>query len=314
MDPDFDAALTTCLRRVPRGRVATCGVVAKALGDVRAARAVAEWLAVRPRVEGAHRVVRADGKPVVPSAITKLRKEGVRISRDLVREDAFLDRLPAVPLLGALREEQRRLSMKVRGDDDFPSLDRIAGVDVAYSGDRMYAAAVCLRTRDLTPLEVVHVELRASFPYIPTYLAYREFPGIAAAVSRLSTRPDVLLIDGHGRLHPARFGVACHVGVRLDVPAIGVAKHSLVGKPIREPASSDAIPIGLEGRTEGYAWVPPGRARAIYVSVGHRISLERALSVVQRATVQGYPEPLRLADRMSKERKQMEKRKKGAKR
>jgi deoxyribonuclease V len=185
-------------------------------------------------------------------------------------------------------------------------------VDISYEGDSMYAAAVCLRAEDLVPVDVVHVKMRSHFPYVPTYLAYREFPGIQAAVSRLSARPDALLIDGHGRLHPARFGIACHAGVRLDIPTIGVAKHSLVGRPKRGTADASAKRIEFGGRTEGFAWTPPGRGRPIFVSVGHRISLEQALSIVKRTTIRGYPEPLRLADRISKERKQKEKREKGA--
>src|SRR5207253_5317343 len=93
---------------------------------------------------------------------------------------------------------------------------------------------------------------RPLFPYttlfrsIPTYLAYREFPGIGAAVRRLSTRPDLLMIDGHGRLHPALFGVACDVGVRLDLPTIGVAKHPLAGRV--QPTRSEEHTSELQSR------------------------------------------------------------------
>lgn len=204
------------------------------------------------------------------------------------------------------------MSWDVVQDDVATSIERVAGVDIAYADGWMYAAAVCLRLRDLSPLDVVHVRMHVSFPYIPGYLGYREFPGIEAAVSRLSARPDVLMIDGHGRLHPARFGVACHAGVRLDLPTIGVAKHLLVGRPRRQAGPQGAVAIELYRHSEGFAWIPPNRTRPIFVSVGHRITLDRALSVVQRATVRGYPEPLRLADWVSKERKRREKREKGA--
>src|SRR2546422_8193848 len=94
----------------------------------------------------------------------------------------------------------------------------------------MHIVAVSLDANDLRVTEITAVKRQAEFPYIPTYLAYREFPGIEAAVRRLKQQPDVLLIDGHGRLHPALFGVACYVGVRLDLPTIGVAKRPLVGR------------------------------------------------------------------------------------
>jgi len=312
MDPDFGAALAACLLRIPRGRVATCGVVAVALGDVRSARAVAEWLGRHAEVPGAHRVVRADGSSVVKRGSGSLHREGIRLTNGRVPPDAFVDRLPPVPLLRSLRAEQERLATTVREEDGPDRPARVAGVDVSYEGDVAYAVAVSLRLDDLIPVEVVQVKMRTDFPYVPTYLAYRELPGIQAAVSRLSTRPDVLLIDGHGRLHPARFGIACHAGVLVDLPTIGVAKHALVGRPVRGRIGRSATRIEMGGRTEGYAWTPPGRERPIFVSVGHRISLERALAVVERTTNRGYPEPLRLADRISKERKQKEKREKGA--
>src|SRR5207244_6398748 len=84
-------------------------------------------------------------------------------------------------------------------------------------------------------------------------------PGIETAVRRLTHRPDVLLVDGHGRLHPALFGVACYVGVRLGLPTVGVAKHPLVGRvKTKRRGSEHALPIEFRGRVQGYAWIPPG--------------------------------------------------------
>ena len=121
------------------------------------------------------------------------------------------------------------------------------------------------------------------------------------------------MIDGHGRLHPALFGVACHVGVTLDLPTIGIAKHPLAGRvESSEKRATDAWPVRIRGQTQGYAWLPPDRSRPIYVSVGHRISLENALRLARIATRHGYPEALRIADRASREMKRNEKREKGA--
>ncbi len=223
----------------------------------------------------------------------------------------FLEGMKPVGFFTALREEQLRLAERVR-EDDGRDIERVAGIDLAYSGDRAYAVAVTIDRKTLEPLEVATVERTADFPYVPTYLGYREFPGIEAAVQRLSRRPDVLLVDGHGRLHPARFGAACFVGVRLDMPTIGVAKHPLAGRIDRtSPRAEGALPIRLDGEVRGYAWVPPDRSRPIYVSVGNRISLGSALKVVQETTRHGYPECLRLADRISKEMKRKEKQEKG---
>ena len=252
---------------------------------------------------------------MLPDASHELASESVPVRSGRVPANRFVTIRTAVPLLDRLRREQRHLASLVTEEDAGGAPERIAGVDVSYDADRMYAAAVCVDAITLAVVEVAMATSDVSFPYIPTYLARREFPGIEAAVRRLSRKPDVLMVDGHGRLHPARFGVACDVGVRLDIPTIGVAKHPLAGRAMK-PSGGDkaAIPIALGGDTRGYAWVPPGAARPIFISVGHRISLATALDLVRRTTQSRYPAPLALADRESKEMKRNEKREKGGKR
>src|SRR5438876_8009496 len=111
----------------------------------------------------------------------------------------------------------------------------------------MYAAAASVSLADLETVEVALVRRRVDFPYVPTYLAYREFPGVEAAVRRLSTGPDVLMIDGHGRLHSALFGVAWAVGVRLDLPSIAAAKHPIAGCVTHLYAKKeDAVPVRIQ--------------------------------------------------------------------
>jgi deoxyribonuclease V len=293
--------------------VATCGAIARALGDLRAARAVATWLVDHPDTAGAHRVVRADGRPVLPGALPQLAREGIHHVLGRVPAARIVGPLEPTNLLTRLREEQRRLAEQVVERREPGHVGRIAGVDAAYDGDATFVAAACLDAKDLAPIEVVTVRGVTDFPYIPTYLAYRESPGIEAAVRRLKHGPDVLMIDGHGRLHPALFGVACYVGVRLNLPTIGVAKHPLVGRvKTRHSRANAPSPIEFNGRVIGYAWTPPGRARPVFISVGHRISLDRALEVVRDSTRHGYPEPLRVADRICREMKGNEKREKGA--
>jgi deoxyribonuclease V len=312
VNTDFGRALERCLDQIPRGRVATCGAIARALGDVRASRAVAAWLVEHPQTRGARRVVREDGRLLLQGPANRLSKEGSPIPRNRVPSTAILGSLRSVGFLDRLREEQNRLVAEVREEDDDRPFTRVVGVDVSYHDDQMYAAAVSMDKSDLEPVSVATVHRRIGFPYIPTYLAYRELPGIEAAVSRLPDRPDLLMIDGHGRLHPALFGIACHVGVRLDIPTIGIAKHLLAGRFERSPAGQGpGRPVSIQGRIQGYAWIPPGRSRAIFVSVGHRVSLERAARIVRETTRQGYPEPLRVADRISREFARGEKRKKG---
>lgn len=287
----FDDAIRAVLESIPRGQVATCGMVATALGDVRAARAVAAWVLEHPDADGGDRVVRADLRPVSKGA---RRSPASRLAAAL----------PKQGLLTALREEQEHLAARVREVDDFGETRSLGGVDVAYQGDRAFAVAVRCDARSCEPVEIAKEELRADFPYIPSYLAFREFPLVERPVHHWSRPPDVLLVDGHGRLHPALFGFACFVGVRLGLPTIGVAKHPLCGTLDTARKGPDgAVPVRHLGAVRGYAWRPARGVRPVYVSVGHRISLETALSVVQGATKERYPEPLRIADRLSKEMK-----------
>ena len=252
---------------------------------------------------------------MLTDASHRLARERVPIRAGRVSASRFVAIRTAVPLLERLRREQRSLASRVTEEGTGDDAQRIAGVDVAYEGDRTYAAAVCVDATTLAVIEVATATGTVSFPYIPTYLAWREFPGVEAAVRRLSRKPDVLLVDGHGRLHPALFGVACDVGVRLDIPTIGVAKHPLAGRPLKRSGDDRAaIPIAVGGTTRGYAWIPPGAGRPIFISVGHRISLATALDLVKRTTRSRYPAPLALADRACKEMKRNEKREKGAKR
>ncbi len=298
----FGEALGICLEGIPRGRVATCGSVARALGDARAARAVAQFLHDHPEMEAAQRVVRADGRPVLPENVRLLEAECGLDAGGRVRPEKILNEVPEVPLLRDLREEQRRLAGRVVERDAGARIDRIGGADVSYLGDRAFAVAVSLDAESLEPLEIIVRQSVVDFPYIPTYLAFRELPAIQPAVEALRQRPDVLFVDGHGRLHPTGFGFACYAGVSLDIPTVGIAKHALVGRP--EPpkaAARDVSPIRLDGRIQGFAWRPPGSSRPIYVSVGHRVSLETALALTKRVTPRRYPEPLRIADRLSKE-------------
>lgn len=303
----FSEALERCLAEIPRGRVATCGQVAEALGDVRAARAVASWILSRPELPGAHRVARGDGRPVL-EATSRLHGEGIRLEAGRTPREAFVSSLPRLGLLTALRKEQLELSGRVSQEDEAGPIAVVGAADVAYEGDRAFAAAVTCHFDTLELIEIAEAQMAVDFPYIPTYLGYRELPAVAEALGRLSRRPDIVLIDGHGRLHPACFGIACFVGVRLGIRTIGVAKHPLVGRPTssRGP-SADATPMEFGGSTLGYSWIPPRGAKPIFVSVGHRVSLETALSIVRHATKTRIPEPLRIADRTARRMKRGEK-------
>jgi deoxyribonuclease V len=143
-----------------------------------------------------------------------------------------------------------------------------------------------------------------SFPYVPGLLTFREAPGAIAAIEALRIRPDLLLCDGQGLAHPRRCGFASHLGLALDLPSIGAAKSRLTGSH-EEPGGErgDWTPLVDDGEVIGACVRTRPGARPIYVSIGHRVTLETAIRLVLRCTTRyRLPEPTRLADQLSKSR------------
>lgn len=174
----------------------------------------------------------------------------------------------------------------------------IGGVDIScrrFDAERWVAAAVVVLTwPDLVLVETATARVRARLPYVPGYLGFREVPALLEAWAGLAAKPDLLLVDGQGLAHPRGFGVASHLGVVLDRPTIGVAKSILVGEV--GPVRGDEAPLIWQGDRIGTALTTRAGAGPVYVSVGHRVSLEAAVGWV-RGALRGYrlPEPTRLA-------------------
>lgn len=188
------------------------------------------------------------------------------------------------------------LSRKVSEEHTGGAVKTVCGMDVSYRGGRGAGAAVVLSYPDLKTLEVKVVMRSVAVPYIPTFLAFREMPFFLELMHRLERRPDVFMIDGHGIYHPAFCGSASHFGVIFDVPTIGVA-----GELMRlEGEEKVGGMILLRGRRAGMAI--RDSKRGVYVSVGHKMSLDLAASIV-RGCIRGHrkPEPLFLADSISRE-------------
>jgi deoxyribonuclease V len=193
---------------------------------------------------------------------------------------------------------QQRLREQVIREGPMPGPGTvIVGVDVGFRGELARAAAVAVRFPDLTPLAQAVAEVPVTFPYIPGLLAFREAPAILAALERLPLSPQVLMVDGHGISHPRRMGIATHLGVYLDLPSIGCAKSKLWGRyemPPDEPGAWSPLWDGEE--MIGAVLRTQAGASPVFVSIGHRISLENAIATVM-ACVRGHrlPEPTRLA-------------------
>lgn len=183
----------------------------------------------------------------------------------------------------------------------------VAGLDVSYvrrEGETVQgrAAIVVLSFPDLKVIEQATAVTDVTFPYVPGLLSFRESPVLLAAWKRLETQPDVLLFDGQGYAHPRRFGLACHLGLYLDRPALGCAKSRLIGTYTEPgPSQGDSAPLLDDEEVIGMVVRTKAGTKPVFVSVGYRIDLPAAVAVVLSCT-QGYrlPEPTRLADQLTR--------------
>jgi deoxyribonuclease V len=200
------------------------------------------------------------------------------------------------------RELQKRLAERVVLEDRLPEKIRfVAGVDVAYVGKTSIGAAVVLDYDSLLPIESQVVRVETRFPYIPTLLSFREIPPTLAAIKKLKTQPDVFLVDGQGVAHPYRLGFASHLGVIMDKPTIGVAKNILCGE-VKNMTGKGWAPIVDRGEVVGAAVVIKTKQKPLYVSVGHKVSLERSIEIVKRCVkADRLPEPILRAHRVAGE-------------
>lgn len=194
---------------------------------------------------------------------------------------------------------QREWAERVRCEDALGEVRTIAGVDVSTPrwSDDGFAAIVVLAYPSLEVIEVAQARMRLTMPYIPGLLSFREIPILLAAWEHLETAPDLVMVDGQGRAHPRRFGIASHLGVLLDRPTIGCAKRLLTGEPGELPLSRGSLsPLMAGSEQVGYAVRTKDKVNPVYVSCGHRVSNETAAAWVL-ACARGYrlPEPTRQA-------------------
>ena len=185
----------------------------------------------------------------------------------------------------------------------------VAGADVSCNrgDDRVWAAVVVLDAATLEVIEEAGHSERARMPYIPGLLSFREGPVVLKAFEKLRRRPDAILFDGQGIAHPRGLGLASHMGLILGIPSVGCAKTRLIGS-FEEPGDrrGSHSPLVHEGRQIGAVLRTKDRVKPVFVSPGHRVSLERAVDIVL-ACARRYriPEPTRqahmLVNRMRKE-------------
>jgi len=194
----------------------------------------------------------------------------------------------------ALQEE---LARRVVRRDRIGKVRWIGGVDVDIVGGRGRAAVVVLEAGTLELLEARTAEREVRVPYIPGFLAFREVPVILAAFKKLRRRPDLLIVDGMGLIHPRRLGLACHLGLALGIPSIGCGKTPFVGEwDAPAPDRGAWSPVIDAGERVGAVLRTRAGVKPVFVSIGHRVSLRTATTwVLRTATEARLPQPIRLA-------------------
>jgi deoxyribonuclease V len=207
---------------------------------------------------------------------------------------------------------QERLASEVRRTPlHVEAVDTVAGIDVSIRDDVAQAAVRVLSLPDLDAVDEAVHRCAVPFPYVPGLLSFRETPAVLPALEQLAGEPDVLMTDSHGYAHPRRFGFASHLGVLLDHPTLGVAKSILVGEPDGELGADKGsrVPLvaasGADGESDGETIGAVLRTRTgvnpVYVSVGHRITLDAAVALTLRCSPRyKIPEPTRHAHRLSR--------------
>ncbi len=315
--PDLPDLLWRLIRQIPAGRVTTYGALAEALGN----RIAARWVGYVAMHHDhgpdclCHRLVRADGQLgrfITEDLSAKARllgQEGIEVAGDRVDLQRFgFDAFTSDRPLSRLQQVQESIvsEVELRSRSRMPKL--LGGVDVSYPGsDEGVAAYALVELQTGRLVWSATVRRRTDFPYITSYLAFRELPillQLLDEVRRADRLSEVLLVDGSGLLHQRHAGIATHLGVVGGVPTIGVTKRLLCGQVDLEGMKPlESRPVVFEDRPVGVALrATAGSRRPLFISPGNRVDLVFAERLIRRA-LQGHrlPEPLYWADRLSRQ-------------
>ncbi|MGQ9587296.1 MAG: endonuclease V [Thermoplasmata archaeon] len=307
--PDLWKATYDLVAQVPRGRVTTYGEVAKALGDIVASRFVGLAMSRNDDLARVHcsRVVQSDGHVGGYTGggprrkIRILREEGIKIvgSRILDLDEVLFKDFETTYPLKDLRRRQRALKKHLRLAGFKNEVERLAGIDIAYDGDHGYAAMVTYDYASGKEVDRTVVEGDAEFPYIPTFLAFREIPVIEPLMEHVDEN-TIVMFDGNGILHPEGFGVTSQIGVVFDVPTIGVAKKLLCGE-VRVTRQRNMQQVFWDGELRGSALRNDAASNPVYVSPGNIVSQDQALAITKKFMKFRVPEPTRVAHIVAEE-------------
>jgi len=192
-----------------------------------------------------------------------------------------------------LKNEQLKLAKKVITKDKFKRIRLIGGCDCAFVKDKVISAII-ICDKDMDIIEKKYSISKIKFPYIPGFLSYREVPSLIMTYKKIKNKPDILICDCNGILHPRRLGAASHLGVLLNKTTIGVAKSLLLGK-----IKNNYIYVNNEKR--GFR-LKNKNFKAVYISPGHKILLRTSIKIIKKLFKEHrLPEPLYLAHKYANE-------------
>ncbi len=313
--PDLPSALKELIAQIPRGCVTTYGTIAAALGSNSATRWVGGFV-LDPKVAAVlpvHRIVRSGGDIGLyysgdpQEKRRRLQSEGVLIEEGRIDlPHYFFDDFQSPHPLQVLRETQEKLAgqLQLTGPKQFPRT--VAGVDLSYLCDSEAIAGYALidtQTREL--ITSTTFDAPVTFPYIPTFLAFRELPlllKLLELVKQQGDTADMIFVDGSGVLHDRQMGIACMLGILTGLPSVGISKKRLCGQvDLENLQMGEARPVLLEGEVMGMALRSSKSTKPIYISPGHLVDVASALQITQQLLAgHRLPEPTFWADKLSR--------------
>lgn len=315
--PDMEKLTLALAAQIPKGRVATFQSIAIALGDPLAARAVGSILAQHRHSScTCHRVIGSDGA-VREEQACHLQTEGVPVRGGKVLSQYFFRDFRSDRPLARLQEIQNEIRQKIVLASDQEEYRTVGGIDLSYVGAQGIAAYVRLELPSLKALDTQTLAQEVRFPYIPSYLAFRELPVMLALLQRLKEQnalAEMTFVDGTGTLHHRQAGIASQLGVMLDIPTMGITKSLLHGEPernLQNLKSGEVCYIRIDGQRLGAALRAKESAEPFFISPGHRVDLATALELARAClTSDGrLPEPIQQAHNTSQQAAQELKRK-----
>ncbi len=204
-------------------------------------------------------------------------------------------------LLTDLTATQNQLREQIISRPLPKNINLLAGCDCAIYNDQILSVFIVFSWPDLSIIETVYDFSPATLPYIPGFLSFREIPSLLKSYAKLKNKPDVIMVDGNGILHPRRLGIATHLGIVLNTPTVGVAKKKLCGTFVPPLTVGTCAPVIHHNQTIGWAYLSKPKVNPVFISPGHMCDLESALNLVKQTLKKHkLPEPTRLADRQTK--------------